>query len=100
MCVHVSPFPLGGTLFHVNQPLVFGKRIFKLGPNGRVLSQFWERYAAKMVDPLVNGEPCSVPHLVMENLVFNRSIRKVSYPQNQNDIWKQSSNSWIVPPTF
>ena len=78
MCVHVSPFPFGGILFQVNQPLVFGKRIFKLGPNGRILSPFWERYLAKMVDPLQRG---AVPHLVMENRVFNRNIRKVSYTQ-------------------
>ena len=32
VCVHVSPFPFGGILFQVNQPLVFGETNLQAGP--------------------------------------------------------------------
>ena len=81
MCVDVSPFPFGGILFQVNQPLVFGNE-----------SSSWAQMAEffSILGALCGQDGGSTakrgavpPHLVMETLVFNRSIRKVSYPQSQ-----------------
>jgi len=85
--VDVSPFPFGGILFQVNQPLGLRETNLQAGSK-------WQNFVSILgalfgQDGGSTGKRGAVPHLVMENLVFHRSvIRNVSCPQSKNDTGK------------